>query len=348
MTTATKILAALAVLLPAFAPFARAQDAPAPIKVCATTPDLGSLVREVGGERVSLTVFAKPTEDPHFIEAKPGFIKAASEAELFVQTGLELEVGWAPAIIQNARNDRIKVDAPGFLDASTVITPLEVPAGAVDRSMGDVHPGGNPHFLVDPVSGLKVARLIAQRLGELRPADKTYFDERMGAFKAKLDAALVGPELAKKYDAEKLARLAEAGRLKAFLDTQSDASALGGWLGDLAPYYGTRAVSDHNLWSYFAQRFSLVVTGYMEPKPGVPPTTRHLRELVDAMKAGGVKLLLTSPYFDQRAVALVAEGAGASIAHLAHQPGSRPGTDDYLSMCAYNVAEVAKALKETR
>src|SRR5262245_27303768 len=135
-----------------------------PLRVVATTPDLASLVRAVGGDQVSITVLAKPTEDPHFVEAKPSFVKALSEADLYVSNGLQLEMGYAPVLLAGARNPRIVPGAPGHLDASVAVTPLDVPTGTVDRSMGDVHPFGNPHYLLDPLLGLKVAGLVRDAL----------------------------------------------------------------------------------------------------------------------------------------------------------------------------------------
>ena len=175
-----------------------------------------------------MTVFAKGTEDAHFIEAKPSFIKTLSEADLFVEIGMELEMGWAPVLQQNARNAKVLPGASGFLDASTVITPLDVPSGPVDRAMGDVHPAGNPHYLLDPINGLRVARLIRDKLIELRPERREYFDGRYANFRQRLGAALVGDALAKKYDVEKLALLFEAGKLSDFLKAQGEEPLLRG------------------------------------------------------------------------------------------------------------------------
>src|SRR5574337_1385956 len=163
-----------------------AREGAEPIQVCATVPDLGSLAREVGGNQISVTVLAKGTEDAHFIEAKPSFIKALSQCDLYIQVGLDLEIGWAPVLLQNARNAAILPGGRGYLDASRVITPLEVPTGPVDRSMGDIHPLGNPHYLSDPVNGLKVARLIRDTLVALRPEGKPYFDDHFIAFNLRL------------------------------------------------------------------------------------------------------------------------------------------------------------------
>jgi ABC-type Zn uptake system ZnuABC Zn-binding protein ZnuA len=316
-----------------------------PLQVAVTVPDLGSLVREIGGDQVAVTVFVKGTEDFHSVEAKPSFIKTLSEADLFVEMGMEMEMGWAPVLLQNARNAKVLPGGRGFLDASTVITPLEVPSGPVDRSMGDVHPAGNPHYLVDPISGLRVARLIRDKLIELRPERRGYFDDRYAIFRQRLGAALVGDALAKKYDVEKLALLFEAGKLSDFLKSQGEESLLSGWFGLMLPYRGAKAVADHNTWPYFARRFGISVIGFLEPKPGLPPTTKHLNELIESMRAQGVKVILANPYFDPRFAQFVAERTGAQVVNMAHQVGARPGTNDYIAMIDYNVRQLAGALR---
>jgi ABC-type Zn uptake system ZnuABC Zn-binding protein ZnuA len=325
-----------------------AQGASAPLKVAATVPELGSLVREVGGDQVEVTVFARGTEDPHFVEAKPSFVKVLSQADLFIQVGMENEMGWVPLLVQNAGNPNVLPGAKGFLEASTVITPLDVPTGKVDRSLGDVHAAGNPHFLTDPLNGLKVAALIRDKLLELRPDQRASFEQRYQALRQRLGVALVGETLAKKYDFEKLAVLYEHGRLADFLKQQGDDGKLGGWLGMMLPYYGTKVVADHNVWPYFARRFGVVMVGFMEPKPGIPPTTRHLSELVNTMRAEQVKLVIGVPYYDPRHAQFISRNTGATVVNMAHQVGARPGTDDYISMIDYNVRSLAAALRGAR
>ena len=213
--------------------------------------------------------------------------------------------------------------------------------------MGDVHPFGNPHYLADPLNGLAVAELIVQKLGELRPLDKGYFESRYADFSQRLAASLVGGTLARRYpieDVKKFAQLFERGKLKAFLDSQGQGAYLGGWLGLLQPYYGTKIVDDHNLWPYFAHRFGLVVAGHMEPKPGIPPTTQHMQELVQRMQTDAIKIVITSAYFDPRHGQFLAEHTGARVLALANQVGAWPGTDDYLAMIDYNVKQLAARL----
>lgn len=336
------VLWAFAVIVPG----ALAQSAEPIIQACATVPELGSLIRELGGEHVSVTVFAKPTEDPHFVEAKPSFVKALNRCDLYVQTGLDLEIGWAPVLLENARNARIQPGAFGYVDTSVAITPLEVPTTPVTRLLGDVHPRGNPHYLADPLNGLRVAKLLRDRLSQLRPQSRRYFEVRFDQFAARLASALVGAQLAQRYGiagVEKLATLYQRDKLEAFLESQGERSQLAGWLGAMLPHRGAKVVDEHNLWPYFAQRFGIEVIGHMEPKPGIPPTTKHLRELVERMRADGVSVLITSAYYDPRHARFLTSHAKAKMVPLANQAGARPGTDDYLSMVDYNVRELAAA-----
>lgn len=324
---------------------ANGQERTRPLQVCATVPDLGSIAREVGGAHVEVTEFAKGAEDPHFLEAKPSFVKRLSEADLFIQIGMELERAWAPVLLQSARNSRVLPGAPGHLDASRAILPLDVPSSPVDRSMGDVHPFGNPHYLLDPVNGLKVARAIRDRLADLRPDAAADFDLQLSRFRAKLGTAMVGSRLSEKYDVEKLAILFEHGRLESFLGEQGEERELGGWFADVSPHARAKAVADHNLWPYFARRFRLDVIGFMEPKPGISPTTRHLQSLIEQMRTQGARIILAASYYDPRHARFLSEQTGATVVPMAQQTGARPGAEDYVGMIDYNVRQVVAALE---
>jgi len=340
------LAAALAVMAAAAGPAHAAAADGRPLRVCATVPDLGSLVREVGGDQVTVTVFAKATEDPHFIEARPSFMRALSEADLFVLGGLEMEVGYAPVLLTGARNAAVLTGAAGYVDCSTVIRPLGIAAGPVDRSSGDVHAGGNPHYLLDPLNGLKVAALLRDKFAEQRPQKREYFAARYADFRRRLGTALVGPGLYERYpgEFEKLALLAERGRLVAFLKSQKQDDLLGGWLGAMTPHYGTRYVDEHDLWLYFAARFGLRNAGHMEPVAGLPPTTQHLGEVVRRMRDESVGLIISVPYYDPKHAQFVARESGAKVARLAHQVGAVPGSDDYLAMFDANVKALTSAL----
>lgn len=306
------------------------------VRVVATLPDLGNLVGQVGGDEVDVMVLTRGPQDAHFVEPRPSFVRRLHDADLFVQGGMDLEIGWAPALLRSARNARIQPGAPGHLDASRAIDPLERPTGPLDRSMGDVHPYGNPHYLTDPLNGLRVARLIRDRLTELRPGGAQTFRERYRDFARRLLTALAGPALAGPTDLDELARRVERGDLPT--------EQLGGWLGAMAPHRGTPAVQDHKLWPYFARRFGLVLVATLEPRPGIAPTTRHLSDVVERIRRDSVPIILASPYFDPRHARWVSERTGARVVEMAHQTGARSGTADYLATIDHNVRRILEAL----
>ena len=317
--------------------------ADSPLNICVTVTDIGAITQEIGGDKVKVTVFAKGHEDPHYIEARPSFVRALADADLFIQTGLELEVGWAPVLLKNARNDKVLPGAPGFLEVSSVIAPLDVPTGVVDRSLGDVHPGGNPHFLNDPVSGFRAAKLIEGKLAQLSAENAAYFALRYTDFAKRLGERLFGVELTSKYDPSKLAQLVERGKLMDFLIAQKDDEKIGGWLSEVKSFKGRSVVADHTIWPYFSRTFSFDVVGYLEPKPGIPPTTRHLQELIAMMKKDAISVILTTPFFDPKHAHVVAEKSASHIAAMAHQVGSLTGTDDYISFIDHNVKALVGA-----
>lgn len=334
----TLLLLSVGIALPA-------QD-PAPLRIVATTPDLGALAHEIGGADVTITVLVPGPGDPHFVEARPSMIRALHDADVLIEVGLELEIGWLPLLVANARNAAVLPGGGGRIDASAVVDKLGVPTGGVDRSLGDVHAGGNPHFLSDPVAGLRVAALLRDRFAEVRPAAKERFAAAFASFRERLATAMFGAEVAKLYgaDVEKLGELFARGKLTALLEAQGDAGKLGGWCGAMAAHRGAQVVADHDLWPYFARRFGIEVIGFFEPKPGIAPSTAHLEKLIARMRAEHVTAILTAPYFAPQHARLVAEAAGAHLAPLAHQVGALPGCDDYLAWLGHNVTAVVAAL----
>jgi ABC-type Zn uptake system ZnuABC Zn-binding protein ZnuA len=335
--------------------FAAVASAPAhgaddKLNICCTVRSIGSIAESIGGDDCVVTTFAKGSENPHYIDARPSMVKTLSSADVFIEQGLELEVGWAPVILGQARNTKVLPGAAGFIDVSTVISPMELPSGPVDRSMGDVHPAGNPHFMTDPWNGILVARLIRDKLDELRPSAKTSFDARCAAFEKSICVALVGEKLANQYPTDaigKLAQLNETGKLKEFLAKQGKLADLGGWLGMLLPFAGTKVVSDHNQWVYFGRRFGLEFAGYLEPKPGLTPTTAHLGDLVKLVPAQGVKIIFASPGFDPKSGEFMASKTGAKFLILAHEVGALAGADSYIQMIDYDVKQITSALQKT-
>jgi len=311
-----------------------------PLRVATTTPNLASIVASVGGEDVEVTSFAKGGQDPHFVEPRPSFIRVLSRSDLFVSVGLQLEIGWVPPLLRNARNPRVQPGGEGALDASATIPLLGVQTGVVDRSQGDVHAAGNPHFLADPVNGIRVARVLRDKLAALRPDRAAAFREREARFEADALERLVGRAAVDAYGSDALVAAALEERLHDVVATDQ----LGGWLALMQPHRGKAVVADHDIWPYFAKRFGFEVAAFLEPLPGIAPTTRHLSELAEQMKNEGIRVILSAAYFHPRYAQKVAGATGATVVEMADQVGSREGTDDYLSMIDRNVRGLADAL----
>ena len=287
-----------------------ARPASAALKVVATTADLAAITSEVGGIKVQVDALAKGYQDPHFVEPKPSFILLVSRADLLVLVGRELEIGWLPPLINSSRNSKIQAGASGYLDASQNVKILEIPTGQITRAMGDVHPAGNPHYWLDPGNGRRIAATIRDKLSELSPADKAYFAQRYSDFDARLAAA------EKKWDAAML------------------------------PYKGTKIVTYHRSWPNFVDRFGLEVIGYVEPKPGIPPSPAHTLELIDEMKRQGVKLIAVEPYFDLKTPQAVATQVGGKVLVLAPSVGGTKEATDYIALFDYDVNLMVTALKQ--
>jgi zinc/manganese transport system substrate-binding protein len=281
----------------------------APLKVVTTIQDLASLTKEVGGDRVDVSSVARGYQDPHFVEPKPSFLLLLRNADLLEVVGLELEIGWLPPLLDQSRNANIRPGTKGYLDVSRGVEILDRPT-VVNRSMGDVHPLGNPHYWLDPANAVRIAIQIQQKLAELRPADAPYFAQRLNAFKLRIN---------------------EANKR---------------WLAEMAPYRGAKVVTYHNSWPNFAKHFGLDVVNYVEPKPGVPPSPSHTFELINLMKQQHVKAILMEPYFDAKTPQSIAERTGAKLVVLYPSVGgAKSGTDDYFQLFDTNLANLVKALK---
>ncbi len=301
-----RVMAALAVLL-VLAPSARAQSK---LNVMATTEDLASLAREVGGDRIAVDSIARGYQDPHFVEAKPSFILKLQKADLLIVVGRELEIGWLPPLLQQSRNGRIQVGAQGYLDASLTAQILEIPGGQITRAMGDVHPLGNPHYWLDPENGRRVAKAIAAKLAELRPGDKAYVDQRLADFEQRLDVA------------EKR------------------------WVAAMAPYKGTKVVTYHRSFPNFAERFGLDIIGYVEPRPGIPPTPQHTLDLINEMKRQNVKIVMVEPYFDLKTPNSIGQQTGAAVLVMPPSVGGVKGASDYFTLFDYDINLLVGAIKK--
>jgi zinc/manganese transport system substrate-binding protein len=278
------------------------------LNVVTATEDGASLTREVGGDRVTVTAIGKGYQDPHFIEPKPSFLLLLKRADLLEVIGLELEIGWLPPLLDQSRNNDIRPGQKGYLDLSLGVEILERPSGNVNRSMGDVHPLGNPHYWLDPANAVRMAIEISSKLTELRPADGPYFAQRLQAFKVRMN------------DANKR------------------------WLAEMAPYRGAKIITYHPSWPNFARHFNLEVAGTVEPKPGIPPSPSHTLEIINLIKDQKIKAILMEPYFDRKTPDFIAEKTGAKVVVMYPSVGGKPGLDDYFKLFDYDLDELVKAL----
>ncbi len=287
-----------------------AVPAHAATNVVTTTEDLAAITREVGGEKVKVESLSRGYQDPHFVEAKPSFVIKLHGADLLIAVGRELEIGWLPPLVNQARNAKIQPGGEGYLDASQGVKILEIPTGQVTRAMGDVHPQGNPHYWLDPDNGKRIAKAVRAKLSALSPADAASFAQREEAFEKRMT------EAQKKWDAQ------------------------------MAPYQGTKIVTYHRSWPNFVDRFGLDVIGYVEPRPGIPPSPSHTIDLINEMKAKNVKIILVEPYFDLKTPNSIARETGAKVVVMAPSVGAEKEITDYVSLFDYDVKLLSAALKE--
>jgi len=286
--------------------------AQAKLSVVATTPDFAAVAKAIGGDQVGITSLAQPTEDPHFVDAKPSLILKLNRAQVLLEGGAELEQGWLPPLLQGARNPRLAIGAPGHIVCNQGVSMLEVPA-TLDRSEGDIHAAGNPHYMTDPAN----AQIVASHITEV--------------------FCQMDPESAMTYRAN----------LRTFLDHLT--AKMAEWQKLLAPFQGRHVVAYHNSWPYFARRFGLKIDMFLEPKPGLPPTPGHLAEVIARMKAEQVRVIFVEPYLNRRTAESVARSTGAKVIDVAYLPGGIKGTEaDYLKLIDYLVTSLARALTETK
>jgi len=281
------------------------------LSVVTTTEDLAAIAREVGGDHITVESIARGYQDPHFVEAKPSFILKMQKANILILVGRELEIGWLPPLIQQSRNSKIQVGADGYVDASLKARILEIPQGQITRAEGDVHPLGNPHYWLDPENGKIIAREIFDAFVRFRPNDSTYFEQRLDDF---------------------LNRLSEAEKR---------------WIGMMAPYKGTKMVTYHRSFPNFVERFGLDIVGYVEPKPGIPPTPQHTLDLINQMKKMNVKLVLVEPYFDLKTPNAIGRDTGAEVLVMPPSVGGVKEVTDYFKLFDYDLNLLITAIKKT-
>lgn len=310
------------------------------LRVVCSVPDLADLVRQVGGDAVEVEAIARPGDNPHFISARPSYVRSLADADAFVVVGMDLEVGWAPALVRSARNNRVRPGRPGYIECSAAIEALEVPDGTIDRSQGDVHPHGNPHYLLSPRNGIQVLGLLGDRLAALDPERADDYRTHAASAAERLAIALYGPDLVAAHAVADLVRWQGEGVLREHVDP----TAIGGWLARMAPLAGSAWIDDHAQWPYLADCYDLRIVAHLEPKAGVPPSSTHLQGLVALAGERSIAGILTAPWFDPRHARSVAEATGLPVVPVAHQVGARADTDTYHHLCEQHVTALTAVL----
>ncbi len=314
------------------------------IKIVTTTTDLADITRAVAGDLAEVSSITTGREDPHTLTAKPGFIVRARDADVWIRIGMELEIGWEPVILRDARNTRIHVGMPRHIDASDHVIRLEVPTQRVTRDQGDIHPEGNPHYWLDPLNGRLIAATISERLCALYPEHKAKLEENLHRFEHDLDTRMFGEALVDTLGGENLWKAASEKRLESLLAEKGAADKAGGWYGAMRPHQGKTVVTYHRSWPYLTERFGLRGDLQLEPKPGIPPSAKHLASLVSDAEARKVRVILQEPFYTLKAAEFVAARTGAKVVVVPTMTGGSAETTGYLDMLDNVIRKVSAEL----
>lgn len=309
-------------------------DPPAPLKIVTSLTTYAAIAREIVGDRGTVTAIAEGDEDPHFVQPRPSFVPLLRDADLFVTTGMDLEL-WVPTLLDRAGNARIREGAPGYVSAHDGIRLLEVPT-SLSRSQGDIHVDGNPHIHTDPLNAVFIARNILAGLKRVRPADADYFQAREADFETRLLTATYGAELVRIITPAQLFDLARTDRLDAFLQTRFQgkplADRMGGWMQEAALFRGKEMVCYHKEWAYFSARYGISCVEYIEAKPGIPATPRHVQDVIALMRDRHIPVLFASNYFDHNQINDVAARTGARAVIVPENTNGAPGVNTYFDL----------------
>ncbi|MGH7529245.1 MAG: metal ABC transporter substrate-binding protein [Gemmatimonadales bacterium] len=317
-----------------------------PVQVVTSLTTYAAIAREIVGERGQVRAIASGDENPHFVQPKPSFVPTLGRADLFVTTGLDLEL-WVPTLLDKASNPRIAEGGPGYVAAYAGVPLLDIPA-TVSRAQGDIHVYGNPHIWTDPLNAVIIARNILTGLKRVAPQDADYFTARAQDFEARIYRALFGEELVRLLGGATLADLDRQGKLFTFLNQQQYQGAplltrLGGWLQRGMGFRGRLIACYHKEWDYFSREFDVACFDYIEPKPGIPPTPRHVQEIITAMRDRNIQVLMSTNYYDRNQVRQVAQRTGATAVIVPSNTGGSPGVQSYFALVDLWIAELARA-----
>ena len=317
-----------------------------PVKVVTSLTTYAAIAREIVGDRGTVTSIANGDENPHYVQPKPSFVPTLSQADLFVTTGLDLEL-WVPALLDKANNPKVTEGGPGYVAAYAGIDLLDVPT-SFSRAQGDIHVFGNPHIWTDPMNAVQIARNILTGLKRVSSENADYFSGREKDFEDRISRALFGDELVKLLGAQTLADLNRQGKLLDFLKSKQYQGAplvdrLGGWLKDAMPVRGKQVACYHKEWDYFSREYGLPCIDYIEPKPGIPPTPGHVLEVINEMREHHIQVLLSTNYYDHNQVLEVAQRTGAKAVIVPSNTNGAPGINTYFDLMNLWLTELARA-----
>ena len=319
-----------------------------PIKVVTSLTTYAAIAREILGDKGTVTSIAQGDEDPHFVQPKPSFVAVLRDADVFVTTGLDLEL-WVPALLDRANNRKVSEGGPGYVTAYTGIHLLEVPA-SVSRSEGDIHADGNPHIHTDPVNGIIIARNILTGLRRVSPEDASYFTAREQDFERRVLEATIGADLVHVLTAPVAYELLKSDKLYDFLGTKQYQGRplldrLGGWMKEAQAFRGKEMACYHKEWAYFSDRYQVTCAEYIEAKPGIPPTPRHVQEVIALMKQRKIRVLFASNYFDRNQIRQVAQRTDAQAVIVPENTDGAPGVSTYFDLMNTWVKGLASAFR---
>ncbi len=319
----------------------------AAVNIVTTFSDFATIAKEIGKDRVTVEFLSQGDQDPHFVAPKPSLALKLRKADLFVLTGMDLEV-WASTLLDKARNRKIMDGGLGYVTAYTNLDILEKPQGAISRSEGDVHVSGNPHIHTSPINWRTISENILIGLKKVDPDNADFYEANQKAFVDKVDRRLFGEELVELFGGQRLCDLLLSGTLFDFLDKEYQGeklvTRLGGWMNEALPFRGDKVIAYHKNWSYFARDFGLEVVGFIEPKPGIPPTPKHVQYCVNLIEEQGISVMLVANYFEQRKPAAIAERTGITALALPLSVHSVPEATDNFALVDLWIDSINRAL----
>ncbi|MFQ5690279.1 MAG: metal ABC transporter substrate-binding protein [Gemmatimonadota bacterium] len=320
-----------------------AQD---PLQVVATLPTYAAIAREITGDLANVRSIARGDEDPHFVNPRPSFARAIQQADLFISTGLDLEL-WLPSLLDRANNKKVLEGGPGHVVASAGIQMLDIP-DAVSRARGDEHVFGNPHLATDPINGILIARNILAGLRRVDPGRASKYEANEKNFEDRILRRLFGDRLVELLGDQTLFGLARGRQFWAFTGKQNYqgkplSEYVSGWLAEAAPFRGKRMACYHKNWAYFSARFRIECSIYIEPKPGIPPSPGHVQDVITFIREHSIPALFAANYFSRSQVERVAQRSGATAVVVPEHVDGAPGVNDYFALIDDWVSSLAAA-----